>query len=214
MAIRFISIDDHPVISEAIGRAAERFDDVEMIGTFTSIESVPKPMRSPEACDVAVLDLSLPGSGGLEGVRIVRGWGVNVLVFSAASNARHAEQSLAAGATGFVSKSAATAQVLDAVRAVADGRRVTIGLESEEPPRAGLTRADRRLLDALTIDTRSRALGQRLDLSVGTVDNMIAQLYWKVGLDGPRRSRAALRDWARANGHGAPVVPGQPPPGA
>jgi hypothetical protein len=47
-------------------------------------------------------------------------------------------------------------------------------------------------------------LAARLNLSPGSVDNQITELYLKIGLEGPDRSRAGLRDWARQNGYGEP----------
>lgn len=205
--IRFISIDDHPIISEAICRAAADYDDLELVRTFTSIESVPKPLRSADEFDVALLDLSLPGIAGIDAVREVAGWGVRVLVYSATSSARFAEMALEAGGSGFVAKSAATLQVLDGIRAVARGERVTVGLEVADTPYSQLTDADRRLLDALTEQTRSKELARELFLSPGTVDNLIAQLYWKLGFEDAQRSRASLRDWARRNGYGSAASP-------
>jgi two-component system response regulator DesR len=205
--IRFVCIDDHPVISDAIGRAAADCDDLELLGAFTSIESVPKPLRSPDTFDVALLDLSLPGLAGIDGVRAVVGWGVRVLVYTATAGSRHAETVLAAGGAGFVAKSATTSQVLDSIRAVARGERVTVGLEAPDAPFSRLTDADRRLLDALTEQTRSKDLARELFLSPGTVDNLIAQLYWKLGLEESQRTRASLRDWARRNGYGSSLEP-------
>ncbi len=203
--IRFISIDDHPIISDAIALAAAGEDDLELVGTFPSIELVPGLLRTPESFDVAVLDLNLGGSGGVEGVATVAGWGPRVLVYSASSTARLAEQSISAGATGFVAKSVPTRGVLDAIRSVARGERVTLGVEPPETPLSELTEADRQLLVALTEQTRSKELARTLGMSTGTVDNMIARLYWKLGLDAGERSRASLRDWARRNGYGTPT---------
>ena len=205
--IRFVCIDDHPGISDAIGRAAADYDDLELLGAFTSIESVPKPLRSPDNFDVALLDLSLPCAAGIDGVKAVVDWGVKVLVYTATAGSRHAEMVLAAGGSGFVAKSATTLQVLDCIRAVARGDRVTVGLEAADTPYSQLTDADRRLLDALTEQTRSKDLARELFLSPGTVDNLIAQLYWKLGLEESQRSRATLRDWARRNGYGTSIEP-------
>jgi DNA-binding NarL/FixJ family response regulator len=197
---RFVSIDDHPVISDAIGQAAAAYDDLAMVGTFASLEAVPKPLRSPEQFDVALLDLRLPGLAGTPAVANV---GVKVLVYSAAATARQAEQVFLAGAVGFVSKSAPTLQVLDAIRAVSRGERVSVGLISPGGPLAELSPADHRLLGALTEQSRSKDLARQLALSPRTIDNMITQLYWKLGLQESQRSRASLRDWAQQNGYEA-----------
>jgi class 3 adenylate cyclase/DNA-binding NarL/FixJ family response regulator len=205
-SVRFISIDDHPSISDALQRAANDYDDVEMIGSFTSIESVPKPFRDPGALvDVAVLDLNLAGVGGLAGVESVSAWGVAVLVFSADTSSRVATECLNHGAAGFISKSLPTLQVLDAVRAVGRGERVLAGADTGDSTGVRLSPGDERLLEALTRESRSRDLAVRLSLSPRTVDNLIADLYWKIGLEGADRSRAGLRDWARRNGYGGPT---------
>ena len=204
-AIRFITIDDHPSISEALERTSQDYDDVDMIGGFTSVESVPKPLRRWTAVvDVVVLDLNLPGVGGFDAVRAVVEWGLPVLVFSANTSARVATGCVEHGAAGFVSKSVSTLQVLDAVRAVARGERVLVGADVAATP-VDLSPGDERLLAALTSRSHSKALADHLGLSPKTVDTLIADLYWKVGLEGTDRSRAALRDWARRNGYGDPA---------
>jgi DNA-binding NarL/FixJ family response regulator len=93
------------------------------------------------------------------------------------------------------------------VRTVAAGGQVIAGVHQPETPASGLSPADERLLAALIVDTRSKSLAEQLFLSPRTVDNMITELYWKVGLEGAGRSRAALRDWARRNGFGGPTSP-------
>ncbi len=42
-AIRFICVDDHPSIADALGQSAAHYDDLEMVGGFTSIEAIPRP---------------------------------------------------------------------------------------------------------------------------------------------------------------------------
>src|SRR4051794_8556053 len=104
--IRFISIDDHPSISEALGQVARDYDDLEMVASFTSIASVPRPFQQPGVLvDVVLLDLNLPGTTGFSGLRSVAEWGVLTLVFSASAHRRVAEEAIEAGAAGFVSKS-------------------------------------------------------------------------------------------------------------
>jgi DNA-binding NarL/FixJ family response regulator len=199
--IRFISIDDHPSISEALGQVARDYDDLEMVASFTSIASVPRPFQQPGVLvDVVLLDLNLPGTTGFSGLRSVAEWGVLTLVFSASAQERVAAEALDAGAAGFVSKSLPTRQVLDGVRAVARGELVMAGVEVP-PGSARLTVAEERLMEALVEESRSKALAERLNLSPRTIDNSITELYIKLGLEGSSRTRAALRDWARANGY-------------
>ncbi len=200
--IRFISIDDHPSISEALGQVALDEGDLEMVASFTSIASVPRPFQQPGVLvDVVLLDLNLPGTTGFSGLRSVAAWGVLTVVFLASAQERVAAEALEAGAAGFVSKSLPTRQVLDGVRAVARGERFVAGVEAASFS-ARLTVAEERLMEALVDESRSKALAERLNLSPRTIDNTITELYLKLGLEGSSRTRAALRDWARANGYG------------
>jgi DNA-binding NarL/FixJ family response regulator len=204
--VRFISIDDHPSISEALGRAAADSDDLELVGSFISVASVPKPFRRDgDLVDVAVVDLNLPGADGLSALDEVLGWGLTVLVFSASESARVATECLEAGATGYVCKSSSTMQVLDNIRRVARGERPTTGVSAGSPAPGRLSPGDERLLAALTRSTRSQHLAQELHLSPRTIDNLVTELYWKLDLAGAERTRAGLRDWAREHGFGGPA---------
>lgn len=199
-AIRIISIDDHPAISDALRSASAAADDLDLIGSFTSVESVPVPLRRADFVDVVLLDLSLPGIKGTEAVREATKWGTPVLVFSASAQRRVADDALAAGARGFVGKSATTAQLFDAIRAVHRGERSVHGLDEAPQPTVRLTDSETHLLRFICTDTRSRVLADHMGVSPRTIDNMVTELYRKLGLDDADRSRASLRDWARAHG--------------
>ncbi len=202
---RFISIDDHPTISEALLRASESYDDLEMVGSFRSIESVPNPLRIPrELTDVAVVDLTLPGVRGLDGVAAVVGWGLDVVVFSATAHERVAREALRRGARGFIGKSAPTVEVLDAIRRASRGDRFIVDVESTPGPVVDLTASEEHLLRHLSSETRSAALAAVLGISPATVDNRIWSLYDKVGLEGNDRTRPRLASWAAENGFSLP----------
>ncbi len=203
--MRFISIDDHPTISDALRQAAEAYDDVQMVGAFRSIESVPKPARARGVvADVVILDLSLPGTGGMSGVETAAGWGLDVIVFSATAHDRVAREALQRGAKAFVGKSLPTAQVLDAVRRVAQGEVFIDGVESTIGPIVDLTAAEDQLLRLMATETRSATLAELTGVSPATVDNRISILYDKIGLDDDERSRSRLGAWARRNGYALP----------
>lgn len=199
-AIRIISIDDHPAISDALRSATADSTDLELIGSFTSVEAVPVPLRRRDFVDVVLLDLSLPGVKGVNAVREVATWDAPVLVFSASSQRRVADDVLAAGARGFVGKSLSTARLFDAIRAVHRGETTLLGIDEAPQPGVRLTDSETHLLRYLCIDTRSRELAAHMGVSPRTIDNMVTELYRKLGFDAADRSRASLRDWARAHG--------------
>jgi DNA-binding NarL/FixJ family response regulator len=200
--LRIISIDDHPAITDALSRVAEQCDDLEVVGTFNSIESVPRPYRLAGAvADLAIVDLSLPGAGGVAGITTVVGWGFIVVAFTAMANEQTARDVLDAGASAVVSKAVNTTQVLDAARRAARGERFTLGIDVDDQIAIPLTPAEEFLLRCITIDTRSSVLAARTGVSIATVDNRISVLYDKVGLHQTDRTRAKLAEWARLHGY-------------
>lgn len=199
-AIRIISIDDHPAITYALTSASAEVDDLDLVGTFSSVESVPMPLRRADFVDVVLLDLNLPGVKGTDAVREVAAWGAPVLVFSASAQRRISDDTLAAGAKGFVGKSTPTSQLFDAIRAVRRGEVTVLGIDDGPQPAVRLTESETHLLRYLCVDTRSRELADHMGVSPRTIDNMVTELYRKLGLDAANRSRASLRDWARAHG--------------
>jgi DNA-binding NarL/FixJ family response regulator len=200
--LRIISIDDHPAITDALSRVAEQCDDLEVVGTFNSIESVPRPYRlAGEVADLAIVDLSLPGAGGVAGIMTVVGWGFTVVAFTAMANEQTARDVLDAGASAVVSKAVNTTQVLDAARRAARGERFTLGIDVDDQMAVPLTPAEEFLLRCITIDTRSSVLAARTGVSIATVDNRISVLYDKVGLHQTDRTRAKLAEWARSHGY-------------
>jgi len=200
--LRIISIDDHPAITEALTRVAEQCDDLEMVGTFSSIESVPRPYRAAGAvADLAIVDLSLPGAGGIAGIATVVGWGLVVVAFTATANDQTARDVLDAGASAVVSKVVDTAHVLDAARRAARGERFTLGIDLANQIVVAPTPAEEYLLRCITTETRSSVLASKTGVSIATVDNRISVLYDKVGFHQTDRTRAKLAEWARHNGY-------------
>ena len=195
--IRIISVDDHPVISDAIRAACERVDDIEFVSGFSSLDSVPSPFRSPEHVDVVVLDLSLAGTRGLAAVESVAAWGVKIVVFSATAQALVAQDALDRGADGFVNKAMSTEHALDAVRAVWRGERPMVGVDPLPDAVRRLTTAQRHLLRSMCAHgTRSAALAGAMGVRPATIDNMVNDLFNELGLTGNDRTREALVRWA------------------
>jgi two-component system, NarL family, invasion response regulator UvrY len=122
--IRVLLADDHAVVRTGFRLLLETAEDVHVIGEADSGETC--IARFDElAPDVVVLDLSMPGMGGLEALRRLRARArdVRVLALSAHDDSMHARRALRQGALGFLSKRTAPETLLEGVRAVADGKR-------------------------------------------------------------------------------------------
>lgn len=121
--IRVLLVDDHAVV-----RAGFKL----LLASVDSIEVVAEAARCEEACklyddwrpDVVVMDLSMPGIGGLEGIRRItaRDPEAKILVFSIHDEKVYVDRALAAGAKGYITKNSAPENLITAVQEIAGGK--------------------------------------------------------------------------------------------
>jgi len=122
--IRVILCDDHAVVRRGIRDTLADAVDIEVVGETGSYAEVREALRSTP-CDVLVLDLSLPGRGGLEVLASLKDsdLSVRVLIVSMYPEDQYAIRCLRAGAQGYVNKAGDPAELVSAVRTVAQGRK-------------------------------------------------------------------------------------------
>ncbi len=122
--IRVMLVDDHAVVREGYRRLIEKHGGILVIAEASDGASAYSQYKTHHP-DVVVLDLSMPGQGGIEVLRHLRQWdeAAKVLVFSMHENAAYAVQAFQAGAKGYITKSSPPALLIDAIREVAAGRR-------------------------------------------------------------------------------------------
>lgn len=121
--IRVMLVDDHAVVRVGFRMLLAAGGDIEVVAEADSGEQA--HLRWAEvAPDVVVMDLSMPGMGGIEAVRrlLAKDRNARVLVLSAHEDSAHARRVLKAGARGYLSKRTAPEALIEAVRAVAAGR--------------------------------------------------------------------------------------------
>jgi two-component system invasion response regulator UvrY len=121
--IKVMLVDDHAVVRMGFKLLLAACDDIEVVGEADSGETA--YVRYAELKpDVVVMDLSMPGMGGIEAVRrlTARDKGVRILALSAHEDTAHPKRVLKAGATGYLSKRGAPEALIEAVRTVASGR--------------------------------------------------------------------------------------------
>jgi two-component system invasion response regulator UvrY len=121
--IRLLLVDDHAVVRAGYRRLLEQYSRVQVVAEAESGEQGVARYAEYQP-DVVVMDLSLPGIGGLEAIRRIqrRDPRARILVFSMHEEAVFAERSLEAGASGYISKSSAPEVLVHAVEEVACGR--------------------------------------------------------------------------------------------
>lgn len=121
--LRVVLVDDHAVVREGYRRLLERTSDIQVVAEAANGEDAYR-LICDEQPDVAVLDISLPGLGGIEVTRrvISRLPEQKILMFSMHEDTVFSSRALQAGARGYVTKSAAPEVLIEAVRLVAAGK--------------------------------------------------------------------------------------------
>lgn len=180
--------------------------------------SVQKAIETAPA--VVVMDLTMPGGGGMKAIERIRHQcpAARVLVLTMHDAPAYLRSALAAGASGYVVKSAADTELLAAIRAVHRGRvaldpslaaavvygslpRRTVG----GSPAGTLSPREREVLDLIAQGYTNQQMADQLGLSVKTVETYRSRLVEKLGL----RSRAELVRYALDSGL---FTPGETPP--
>lgn len=121
--IRVMLVDDHAVVRVGFRMLLSASSDIEVVAEADSGELAYQ--RYAEITpDVVIMDLSMPGMGGIEAVRrmLLRDKTARVLVLSAHEDTAHARRVLKAGALGYLSKRTAPEELIEAVRVIAAGR--------------------------------------------------------------------------------------------
>lgn len=122
--IRILLVDDHAVVRTGFRLLLQSRPDVSVVGEADSGEAACQ--RYVELMpDLVVMDLAMPGMGGLEALRRIRAHHpqARVLALSAHDDPMHARRALREGALGFLSKRSAPEALIEAVTTVAAGRR-------------------------------------------------------------------------------------------
>ncbi len=114
-------IDDHPVLLAGLVALLEKPDDIEVCGTATSTESVPKVIKPPP--DLFIVDIYLKTSDGFDLLKLLqqRFPQTPVMVFSMHDEVFYAERALHSGAKGYLMKSESPTQILRAIRNMLSG---------------------------------------------------------------------------------------------
>ncbi len=122
--IRVLLVDDHAVVRTGFRLLLQSQKDIQVVAEAASGEQACQ-LYSELAPDVVVMDLGMPGMGGLEALRRIRARDpeAHILALSAHDDPMHARRALREGALGFLSKRSAPETLIDAIAAMATARR-------------------------------------------------------------------------------------------
>ena len=203
--LKLLVVEDHALVREGL------LATLKNLGVETQTFGVPDAnaaieVLETEDIDMMILDLMLPGTQGHTFLPVVRRRfpSVPVVILSAQDDVVTVSRVMKAGASGFVSKSGSSTELLEALRAVLSGeiylspelralitRSETANGEGKPlAQRFGLTSAQARVLELLAAGSSNRHIGELLDLTEGTVKIHVSAIMKAMSVS--NRSEAAL----------------------
>jgi len=195
--IRVLLADDHAVLRAGLKALLGLEPDLDVVGEAATGEEAVERARALRP-DVVVMDLAMPGQGGLEATKQIAslGQGTRVLVLTSHAEEEYLLAVLEAGGSGYVQKTRADEDLINAIRVVArdevflypsatklllKGYR-TADQAGKNSPLAELSEREREVLALTAEGFSSSEIGKKLFLSSKTVDTYRARLMQKLGL--------------------------------
>jgi two-component system, NarL family, response regulator NreC len=193
MKIRVLIADDHAVVADGLCHLLEARSDIEVVDTVSSgREAISRTMELQP--HVVLMDSTMPDLNGIEATRIIRERcpQARVLILSVHSDPLHVVRALRAGAAGYVPKSSAGSDVVDAIRAVHRGQRYLhptmaesvlgqlVEPEQTDDPVARLSSRERQVLQLLAEGKSVADIAVLLSLSPRTVETYRARMMEKL----------------------------------
>lgn len=210
--LRIVLADDHALLRLGLRVAIDAEPDLEVRGeAATATEAIAMVARIQP--DVLLLDITMPGGGGIAALRQIRTLAARtrVLIVTMHDDPESVRVALASGAAGFILKNAAGGELLAAIRAVHQGRTYVdptlastalrdvlgaVGRGGLDGPGALLSPREVDVLRQLALGYTHKEIANRLSVSIKSVETYRARMSEKLGLSG----RAELVRYALENG--------------
>jgi two-component system response regulator NreC len=208
MSVRVVIVDDHAVVRSGLRMLLDAADDIEPVGEAGTAGEAVFEVRAHKP-DIVLLDVGLPDRSGIEAAPdlLKEAPEARVLILSMEDDPSYVRQAFAAGASGYVLKEAADAELVTALRAVAAGERyvhpalgarmATADAEAAAQAAADpLSDREREVLRLLALGHTNQEIASMLFISVRTAETHRAHIMRKLRLN----TRAELVRFALAQG--------------
>lgn len=185
--------DDHPVVREGVRRILQGAVEMEVVGEVGRSDEMLEAARRLKP-DVVILDIGMPGPSFLEVLEALPAAcpGAKALILSAQPEEEYAVRALRGGAVGYLTKGYAPADLIEAVRRVAQGRRyITAALaeqlalnlvgEADKPLHEKLSNGEFQVLRLLADGLSLKEIAARLVVNPKTVSSFRARVLQKLG---------------------------------
>jgi len=207
---RILIADDHEVVRIGLAALLDAQDGLTVVAQAASGDEAVRMARQHRP-DVVVMDIRMPNGSGIDACRAITSdlEGTEVIMLTSHADSDALFESIDAGASGYVLKRVGSSELVNAVRAVAEGgslldpavtRSVLDRLRNatrleEAGAFSDLTEQERRVLAHLADGASNRAIAERMGLAEKTVRNYVSSILAKLALD----SRAQAAGYAIRN---------------
>ena len=178
-------VDDHPVVREGIAALIENQDDVVSVGEAADGQAAIEQYRKLRP-DVVLMDLRMPGLGGLEATTQIRREfpAARIIVLTTYEGDEVIHRALDAGARGYLLKDSVRRELLQTIREVHAGQRhisaTAATCLAEHTPRTSLSPRELEVLHLIAEGLRNKEIGAKLDIAEDTVKIHIKNIFAKL----------------------------------
>ncbi|MEW6413905.1 MAG: response regulator transcription factor [Pseudomonadota bacterium] len=205
---RILIVDDHAIVREGLKQILAEVDDIQVAGEADCASAALRAARQA-AYDLVLMDISMPDRSGLETLELLKKEhpDLPVLMLSMHRETQYAVRALKTGAAGYLNKQSAPAQLIDAIRMVAAGKKYIsaevaqelasqVSGERASLPHEGLSNREYQTLCLIASGLPVSAIAEQLSLSVKTISMYRARLLKKMQL----KNNAELTHYAIKQG--------------
>ncbi|WP_299731207.1 response regulator transcription factor [uncultured Tateyamaria sp.] len=200
---RVVIVDDHPMVAQGVQSVLEDHEGLEVVGTLGTGRAVIEQLEELNP-DVILMDLNMPGMGGLTATELVleKRPGTRVLILSMHDSPEYISSALSHGAMGYILKDVPTDEIARAIETVMRGERyLCTGAKGAISPRSAdvpgaLTGREQTILLKLAQGLSNKDVATSLDISVRTVETHRKNIKRKLGIS----STAGLTRYALEHG--------------
>ena len=192
--LRILIVDDHPIVRQGLKQTLTDAAEIGEIAEAGTPQEALDLVRQGK-WDAVILDIGLPGRGGLEVLKDIKREvpKLPVLILSMHAEDQYAVRTVRAGAAGYLTKGAATENLIEAVRKVAAGGRYIspevadrlaneLTVDADRPLHASLSDREFDVLRFIALGQTVGDIADRLSLSVKTVSTYRAHILEKMHL--------------------------------
>lgn len=188
MNIRVLVVDDHVVLREGVAAMLAREPGLELAGEAANGAEALNAFRRLRP-DVVLLDLQMPGMGGLEVIEKLRAEApkARIIVLTTYEGDVQAVRALRAGASGYLLKSSLRRELLDAIAAVHAGRRYVLAEVAHDiavhAAEEALSPREVQVLQRVATGKSNKAVARELGVSEDTVKAQLRSLFAKLNVE-------------------------------